>query len=52
MQHKEQRISGLCSVFEGGGEGEEKKCPKKERKLGQKEGLNRSAQNGLSQSEG
>lgn len=46
MQHKEQRISGLCSVFWG-----EKKCPKKERKLGQKEGLNRSAQNGPSQSE-
>lgn len=51
MQHKEQRISGLCSVL-WGEKKKRKKCPKKERKLGQKEGLKRSAQNGPSQSKG
>lgn len=59
MQHKEQGNSGQCSVFwgekkEGGGAAESGGGgnPKEERKLRQKEGLNRSAQNGLSQSEG
>lgn len=49
MQHKEQGISGLCSVFL---RGKKKKMKEERRKLRQKEGLNRSSQPGLSQSEG